>query len=310
MSFFKHEPPRSKLGYSILFYLPCLFLLSLTIMWLPYFASYSPLWGLVGIKMFGTSLFIYGSAEKYCLRSVMICSVARVVAPVLLGGWSVQSLTWPAFVYGMLETAGGLSTLLLSVTETVSPEMLERLSERTQLGGLDETIIMPTYTRAAVCLMSVLEFTLGFRCIVRPQFIEWIVSKPEVVLQIGNDNSFYAASVCFGTVTVITSSVLLVVVLVFKVAAMKWWVAAYHMNIALSIVPLRLIFGIPFHFTFLICAFHFVAGLTITILPSALEELHESDLMDRAKRKLGTQLQKVEKSVDKITGRSEKKKDK
>ena len=311
--FFKHEPPRSKVGYTVLFYLPFLFTLSVCFLFLPYFASVSPLWAVAGIKMFSACLYIYGSAEKYCIRSIMVCSVARIAAPLLVGGWDYSSLSWAALWYCTLEACGGICTLLTYITETLSPEMLEKLSERTSLGGLDETIIMPTYTRAAVCLMSMLEWMLGVRCLIKPTFIEWIVSKPEAVVDDflydaeSSESSFLGAAVCFGAVTVITSSMLIVVVLVFKVAAMKWWIAAYHMNIAFAMLPLRLIFGVPFGMIFLICSFHFVAGLTITILPSALETFRPAikQSINRAEKRIIQTVESIEKEVDKVTRRGD-----
>ena len=245
-STFKDQTARSKVGYTILFYLPCLFVFSIFLMLLPSITSSSSLWALVGIKMFSLCLYIYGAAEMYCYRTVMLCSTARILTPFLLLFWSVQPLTWVAFTYSLLEISFGTSTLIAYLSENLSNKMLKQLTERTLLGGLDESVIMPMYTRVAVCLMSVLEWLVGFRCIIRPEFIEWFSTSPPID-DADEILSFHDASLCFGTTSVIASSVLLMVVVVFKVAAIKWWIAAYHISIAVSLIPLRIIFTfIPF----------------------------------------------------------------
>ena len=304
---FKNEPARSKVGYTILFYLPLSFLLSIFILLLPSITDASPLWTVVGIKLFSVCLYIYGAAEMYCLRSIMICSITRMLAPVLLCFWSLHSLTWTVFLYATLEVSFGTATLLAYVSETLSDKMLKQLTERTLLGGLDESIVMPSYTRIAVCLMSVLEWVLGLRCILKPHFIEWFAQPPptdstEEVL------SFHSAAICFGTTSVITSTMLLIAVVIFKVAAIKWWIAAYHMSIALSLVPLKLILGTPFQITFFISAFHFIAGLTITILPSALKAnagvfKSVEKRLDKAEQRLKKKFRLIEQEVDEVTGR-------
>ena len=314
-NFFKNEPPRSRVGYTVLFYLPCLFALSLVFIFSTFFAGVSSLWSIVGLKMFSSSLYIYGPAEKYCIRSVMVCSAARLAAPFLLGThfWSLfDSWAWPASLYGALEIVGGITTTFVYSTESLSSTMTNKLRERTALGGLDETVIMPPHTRIAVCLMAVLEWIVGLQCVLRPEFVEWITKTTPSE----NSTSFLAATSCYGTVTVITSTIMLVVVLVFQVAAIKWWIAAYHVNMALSILPLRFIFGIEFGVTFVICAFHFVAGLTITILPSALDAggvLNQGlnaveKSIGRAERKLLHAKKSIEERVGQVTGRDQQKK--
>ena len=253
----------------------------------------------------------------YCIRSVMVCSTVRIVTPILLLFWSVYSLTWTSFLYACLEVAFGSFTLFAFLTETLTPNLLHQLNERTLKGGLDETIVMPSYTRVAVCLMSVLEWTMGFRCVMQPSFIEWFASSTSVsssmTMQASDRESerlsFHAAAICFGSLSVVTSTVLLVVVMVFKVAAIKWWIAAYHMSISMSMVPLRLL-GIPFSFSFLICAFHLIAGFTITILPSALEagEIEGKRVVERIDSKISHTVKSIEKRVDKVTGRNRGKK--
>ena len=47
-NFFKNEPPRSRVGYTVLFYLPCLFALSLVFIFSTFFAGVSSLWSIVG----------------------------------------------------------------------------------------------------------------------------------------------------------------------------------------------------------------------------------------------------------------------
>ena len=46
-----HEPPRSRLGYAVLFYLPALFLCGTVCLLAPRVAGAHPVWGLAGLKM-------------------------------------------------------------------------------------------------------------------------------------------------------------------------------------------------------------------------------------------------------------------
>ena len=281
---YANEPPRSRLGYAVLFYLPALFVCGVVYCIAPRAAGAHPVWGLAGLKMMLASAYLYGPAEKYCYRVVMKASVIRLIVPAVVIGatgrtsvaiWALPLPTRMDDVAGMdtttillvgwatVELAFAGAALLPALRETLPEDMRQQLARRTALGGLSENVPLPRHTRAVLCLVAAVEGVFGAVCVWYPSGAQWLVAYGD-----GDTAGAGGAMVAFGLTGVVAGAVVAVSVGATSFAPMKWWVATYHICIGSSPVLLRYLFLVPFSTTFTLAMLHLAFGVALALLPS------------------------------------------
>ena len=262
--------PRSALGTCFLLYLPGLLLVGAGFVVLaPHHG-----WSLAGLHLLAAAYTIYGGAEKYCVRAVMAVSVPvrLCVAAVLLSeSWKGDGSARVSgggpyyFVYAWtgLETLSAAPGLWYLVQETVPSSLQQKLDQRTTAdGALAASVRLPRHTRAVVCATALVEALLGVIGLYRPQLTAWFVP-----LGAADEAESYEAMRAYGLASAANAVVILVIGF-SSVAAMKWWCAAYHLLIASSLLPMRLLFGLHLSTTWLYGVVHFIFGFLLALMPS------------------------------------------
>jgi hypothetical protein len=283
--------PRSSLGTWFLLYLPGLLLLGLS------FALLAPHhgWSLAGLHLVAAAYTIYGGAEKYCVRQVMAASVPvrLCVAAVLLGGrWkssggtSIDPMTgeddgsrdggggggggggayYFLYIWAGIELLTATPALWHMVQETIPPPLQQKLDRRTTAdGALAASVRLPSHTRAVVCVTALIEALLGVLGLYQPRSISWFVP---LGASAADDGDAYEAMRAYGLASAANAVVILIAVGVLSVAAMKWWCATYHLLIASSLLPLRVLLGLHLSTTWLYGVVHFIFGVLLALMPS------------------------------------------